>query len=97
MRRPRQRQMRNDEMDTSEMRRSALAKRLRVAPDDLQPAPQEGIGSRFELQPGGCYCVYSPDEEKQVFKTRVPDVPFVDQIRDIDGKTYNVYLAVENR
>ncbi|HET6884137.1 MAG TPA: hypothetical protein VFI31_28540 [Pirellulales bacterium] len=84
-------------MDSSEMRRAALAKRLRVAPDDLRPGPQEGIGSRFELQPGGYYCVYSPDEEKQAFKTRVPDVPFVDQIRDGDGKTYNVYLAVENR
>jgi hypothetical protein len=81
-------------MSTIETRRVALATRLRVAPDDLQVAAEEGIGTRFELQPGGYYCVYSPDEEKQAFKTRVPDVPFVDQIRDGDGKTYNVYLAV---
>lgn len=78
----------------TEQRRTALAKRLGVTADELQPLAEEGFGTRFELQPGGFYHVYSSDEEKQAFKKRVPDVPFVDQIRDVEGKTYNVYLAV---
>ena len=82
-------------MSTVETRRAALAGRLGVAPDELQIAAEEGAGTRFELQPGGYYWVYSPDEEKQAFKTRVPEVPFVGQISDAEGKTYNVYLAVE--
>lgn len=82
-------------MNQIEIRRAALAKRLGVTEDELKPLTEEGIGSRFELQPGGFYHVYSSEEEKQAFKTRVPDVPFVDQIRGSDGNTYNIYLAVE--
>lgn len=82
-------------MNQIEVRRAALARRLGVAEDQLQPLAEEGVGSRFELQPGGFYQVYSSDEEKQAFKTRVPDVPFVDQIRGTDGNSYNVYLKVE--
>ena len=82
-------------MNTVEIRQLALAKRLGVEPDELQRLPDDGsVGMRFELQPGGYYWVYSSDEEKQAFKTRVPDLPFLSQIRDDGDKTYNVYLAV---
>lgn len=78
-----------------EQRRIALADRLGVAPAELKAAALQGAGSKFELQPGGYYWVLSNDEEKQAFKTRVPDVPLLGQIRDADGKAYNVFLEVE--
>lgn len=81
-------------MDTIEIRRAALAERLAIKPEELEPLPVEGVGSRFQLLPGGFYHVFSLDEEKQAFKTRVPDVPFVDQVRDAEGRSYNVYLVV---
>jgi hypothetical protein len=84
-------------MGTIEKRRVALAGRLGVVPDELQEVAGEGTGTRFQLQPGGCYWVYSPDEEKQAFKTRVPDVPFLGQIRDVEGKSYNVFLEVDRK
>lgn len=82
-------------MNTVELRQAALAKRLGIAAGELEPLAHEGSGTRFQLQPGGCYHIYSSDEEKQAFTRRVPDVPFVGQIRDTEGKAYNVYLAVE--
>lgn len=82
-------------MNTVELRQAALAKRLGVSACELEPLVDEGVGTRFQLQPGGFYQVYSSEEEKAAFKRRVPDVPFVGQMHDADGKTYNVYLAVE--
>jgi hypothetical protein len=83
-------------MSTIEPRRQALARRLGIDTQELETVSQEGVlGARFQHQPGGFYVVYSPDEEKQAFKTRVPDVPFLSQIRDEEGRAYNVYLAVE--
>jgi len=83
-------------MSTVEKRRKALAKRLAIEPEELQAVAEAGAtGVRFQLQPGGYYAVYSPDEEKLVFKARVPHVPFLSQIADDEGKTYNVYLSVE--
>jgi hypothetical protein len=84
-------------MNTLDKRRTALANRLGVDENELKTPPDEEnrVGARFELQPGGYYWVYSPDEERQAFKARVPDVPFLSQIQDDDGKMYNVYLAVE--
>lgn len=82
-------------MTTVEKRREALAKRLGIEPAELQALGEGEAGVRFQLQPGGYYAVYSPDEEKQLFKIRVPHLPFLSQISDDDGKTYNVYLSVE--
>jgi DNA gyrase inhibitor GyrI len=83
-------------MSTVEKRRQALARRLGVETQELETLPEEtGVGVRFQHQPGGHYAVYSVDEEKQAFRTRVPDVPFLSQIRDDDGKAYNVYISVE--
>ena len=82
-------------MNSIEKRRVALAERLGVPAADLQePAGAASDGTAFELMPGGIYQVYSPDDEKQAFKARVPDVPFLAQIRDCEGQTYNVYLSV---
>lgn len=83
-------------MSTTEPRRQALARRLGIDTQELEALSQDGgIGVRFQHQPGGFYAVYSLDEEKQAFKTRVPEVPFLSQIRDDDGRAYNVYLSVE--
>jgi hypothetical protein len=83
-------------MNTMEKRRQALASRLGVEVEELKTLPQEsGVGVRFQHQPGGFYAVYSIDEEKQAFKSRVPDVPFMSQIRDDEGQAYNVYVSVE--
>ena len=83
-------------MSTIEPRRQALARRLSIDMQELETLSQEGeLGARFQHQPGGFYAVYSLDEEKQAFKNRVPDVPFMSQIRDDDGRAYNVYLSVE--
>ncbi|HEX7377980.1 MAG TPA: hypothetical protein VF278_12745 [Pirellulales bacterium] len=82
-------------MNAVERRQAALAKRLGVTTGELEPLAAEAPGARFQLQPGGFYQVYSSDEEKQVFAKQVPDVPFIGQIRDTEGKAYNVYLAVE--
>jgi hypothetical protein len=82
-------------MNTVEKRRLALARRLGIEFQELEALPETGVGVRFQHQPGGYYAVYSVDEERDAFKTRVPDVPFLSQIRDEDGKAYNVYLSVE--
>ena len=82
-------------MNTVEQRRIALANRLGVAPDELHVGETQGEGARFQLQPGGYYWVMSREEEKQAFKTRVPDAPFLGQVRDANGKSYNVFLEVE--
>jgi hypothetical protein len=83
-------------MNTIEQRRQALAKRLQVEIEELETLPElSEWGVRFQHQPGGYYSVYSVEEEKQAFKTCVPDVPFLSQIRDAEGKAYNVYLTVE--
>lgn len=83
-------------MSTVEKRRTSLAKRLGIEPGELQSLDEEGgAGVRFRLQPGGYYAVYSPEEEKQIFQAGVPHVPFLSQIRDDEGKSYNVYLSVE--
>ncbi|HEV3340452.1 MAG TPA: hypothetical protein VG125_08845 [Pirellulales bacterium] len=79
-----------------ESRRQALARRLNIDTQELETVSQESdLGARFQHQPGGFYVVYSLDEEKQAFKTRVPDVPFMGQVRDDEGRAYNVYLSVE--
>lgn len=82
-------------MNAVELRQAALAKRLGVTTGEFEPLAAEGPGARFQLQPGGFYQVYSSDEEKQAFAKQVPDVPFIGQIRDEEGKAYNVYLAVQ--
>ncbi|HVA50669.1 MAG TPA: hypothetical protein VNH11_30260 [Pirellulales bacterium] len=85
-------------MNSIDKRRAALAGRLGIGPEELDvPADAAGEGIAFQLLPGGLYWVYSPDEEKQAFKSRVPDVPFLSQIRDDEGQSYNVYLAVGDR
>jgi hypothetical protein len=79
-----------------ESRRQALARRLNLQAQELETVSEESdLGVRFQHQPGGYYVVYSLDEEKQAFKAHVPDVPFMAQVRDEDGRAYNVYLAVE--
>ncbi|HVX13592.1 MAG TPA: hypothetical protein VHC22_20580 [Pirellulales bacterium] len=82
-------------MSCVEKRRAALADRLGVAPDELEAAAGEEGCTRFQLQPGGYYWVYSSEEEKVAFKEHVPDVPHLGQIYDVEGKSYNVYLVVE--
>jgi len=83
-------------MNTIQNRRQALARRLNIDTQELETVSQESdLGARFQHQPGGYYMVYSLDEEKQAFKTRVPDLPFMSQIRDDEGRVYNVYLSVE--
>lgn len=83
-------------MRSVEKRRAALAERLGVEISALQvPAEAVADGTAFQLLPGGVYWVYSPDEEKLAFKTRVPDMPLLSQIHDDEGKTYNVYLSVD--
>lgn len=83
-------------MNTIEKRRQALAKRLRLEIEELETLPElSEAGVRFQHQPGGYYSVYSIEEEKQAFKACVPEVPFLSQIRDDDGKAYNVYLTVK--
>ncbi|HWB08081.1 MAG TPA: hypothetical protein VG826_02465 [Pirellulales bacterium] len=83
-------------MTTLEKRRQALARRLGIDTQELEALDREGEpGARFQHQPGGFYAVYSLDEEKQAFKTCVPDIPFMSQIRDDQGCAYNVYFCVE--
>ena len=83
-------------MSTIELRQQALARRLGIDTQELETLSQQGeFGVRFQHQPGGFYAVYSLDEEKQAFKSRVPEVPFMSQIRDDEGRAYNVYLSVE--
>ncbi len=82
-------------MSSVETRRAALAGRLGIAPEELQVAAADEGCTRFQLQPGGCYWVYSPEEEKLAFKEYVPDVPLLGQIHDAQGRPYNVYLVVE--
>lgn len=82
-------------MNSVEKRRAALANRLGVSADDLEvPADVAADGTAFQLLAGGVYWVYSPDEEKQAFETRLPDVPLLAQICDDQGQTYNVYLSI---
>jgi hypothetical protein len=83
-------------MSTLEKRRQALARRLGIETPELETLSQEGeLGARFQHQPGGFYAVYSLEEEKHAFSACVPDVPFMSQIRDDEGRAYNVYLSVE--